>query len=825
MSIENAVAIGPINGPTPDQNAGREEDFKAYEDQRYKPEEADYSVNAHWSKRAAYYEDLARKVEVWSKDPLPTANDKLLAPYSLWPIGKCATARVEVCAVCKAVATLKDSYKSFEESTKDYATAKAELAAAEEQYATAVNQLLPNGPSDQNDRSLLDKAKLVAKDANTVAKDANTVADKAKLVSKEHDVAVCVLDGLATAGNRYSTASTRNKKSSNASGGTRIAPDPESTPSALAESYLPEVIGLGACDFLTHLDDEGVKALAEFHQKLKRVFGNATMLNDEIKDEEYRRCIKNTVKGIMRLDEQESLDFYTPGIEGQEIKGVQPILYAILVKMVQILRLGKHVIREQAIREGETTGRRSVDFVVSLPEEYLVSILPGMLGVPIEVKPINRKSSTVQQLLLEALTQVLGHLAKRAKFSFNFGGIGEDCKVFGLELTMGSVALIVLEVSGVGTADVKVTTQRTERMPLFDEVTRENIFGRKAKDVQASLESVVEEHPGIPPGLCLLARTLMSVQQGLGTSAISSSNGHHNSFSMRPWEAEGQSSVKFCQFLGSGAFSNVLKMEEVEGSNDVDVFMKVPKSRQLRTSLDNEATALQVLHSHPHIPKLLDTKNPIKILNVEIRCDASDFPCLPLKGFVGQPTSQHKGDWDIKKLEQICIKVHSALTYAHENHWAHLDVRPSNIITRVNNHTHCFEVMLIDWGCAYHTNAKKVKWFIGCPPYAHDELFGPSKQWKPRLDHDLASLAYSMVSLYEGSIPWSGFSNHREVMDDFMYERHKMASAKLDKLFEEWKVFSLEDKGTLLHAIDNHGKWKEKRKREEGEEEVDVATL
>lgn len=35
-------------------------------------------------------------------------------------------------------------------------------------------------------------------------------------------------------------------------------------------------------------------------------------------------------------------------------------------------------------------------------EEHSLAILPAMLGIPIEVKPITRKNSTLTNLLLEA---------------------------------------------------------------------------------------------------------------------------------------------------------------------------------------------------------------------------------------------------------------------------------------------------------------------------------------------------------------------------------------------------------------------------------------
>ena len=60
-----------------------------------------------------------------------------------------------------------------------------------------------------------------------------------------------------------------------------------------------------------------------------------------------------------------------------------------------------------------------MDSVVTNPaeEEHLNIIPASMLGVGIEVKPITRQSTTFfAKLLLEAQSQVVEHLAKRAMY-------------------------------------------------------------------------------------------------------------------------------------------------------------------------------------------------------------------------------------------------------------------------------------------------------------------------------------------------------------------------------------------------------------------------
>jgi hypothetical protein len=690
---------------------------------------------------------------------------------------------------------------------------------------------MPNGPSSQNDRILelltrrvadkagliateagrvadkagrvADKAGRVADKAGLIATEAGRVADKAKLISMGHCEVKSLLGALRAAGNEATlvTNESRGTRSTISLDKTRFDAKPQSSPSKFDKLCNPSAMEFCEIDFLRSLESNHMKSLDQFYKHLKRGFGKAKMLNGN--EQKFRLKIEETVNSIIGWNdggpEPSMTKFYTPGYVGQERDGVQPILYAIMFKMAQVLGLEPHITREQGIPKFENRRGRYIDFVVtSSAEEYLFAILPGMLGVPIEVKPIARKNTTVDKLLLEAQNQVVGHLAKRAMFSLDFGGIGEDCTVFGLELTMGSISVVVLKLSGVGTADVQVTARRTKRVPLFDKNTREKLFGEKARDVEASFE-IEEEPQGLPDGFCLLARTLMSVRRGLGTSLMIGSKGCHHSVVMRATE-----SIEVGQYLGSGAFSHVLELG-VKGSDDV--FIKVPKSHRMKKSLESEAEVLKDLCGHSCIPQLYDTDDPIKTLLIEIKCESSALPCLPLRGLIGQPAS-HQRRWESDELYVIFSKVYAALEYANGKGWAHLDVRPSNIITRADPRVDHFEVMLIDWGCAHRT-AAKLKGFIGCPPYAHDELFGQTKEWNPRVDHDLASLAYSVASLSHGSIPWSGFPSHRAVPEDVRKRRFEMVSDVLKPLLQKWNV-SPNVEGALLKAIDHQGSKKGK---------------
>jgi hypothetical protein len=220
---------------------------------------------------------------------------------------------------------------------------------------------------------------------------------------------------LAAAGNDASLTTTKNKNSF-VIDSERLDANSNHSMSNFDTLCEPKVIELSKCDVLTNFQGDEAKLLDEFYGHLKDIFGVASVLNGG-NAKSSQQCIDNTVKGIMQVDVSKPVtksetEFCTPGCEGHVQDCAQPILYAIMAKMLLVLGRGKHVTCEQGILKLDNRVSRCVDFVATSAEEYLYAILPSMLGVPIEIKPITRKNSKVYELLLEAQRQVIGHLAK-----------------------------------------------------------------------------------------------------------------------------------------------------------------------------------------------------------------------------------------------------------------------------------------------------------------------------------------------------------------------------------------------------------------------------
>ena len=551
-----------------------------------------------------------------------------------------------------------------------------------------------------------------------------------------------------------------------------------------SNSIFPSVVKMDANDLST-LNNEQEGLLEKFYEHLQNIFRKAVILPAGCStNERDNRCkIWKTVKAIIGWKVGDTLQsnetYYIPFNVAQEVHGVKPILYAIMIKLTLLLRLEQH----------RNERNRDIDFIAtSSLEEYLVYLLPELIGVPIEVKSSSRK-----KIIAEATNQVMARLAERAQFSFNFGGIGEDYSLFGLDISMGSVSLAMLKLSGLGTAKVKLDTQRTERAPLFDRKTRLIIFKEKALQVEKSLGNT-QDVSGMPEGFRLLASLLMFVKSG-GRGASASRDDPYGHMTMRSTGcSSGRMNVE--KHLGSGTFSHVLKLM---GEVDDSVFIKIPKSSSVKESLVSEAAALKCLGECIHIPKLYCESVPVTKLDMSMGCLGSfSIPCLPLRGIIGLTANECTSTAGAGNLKGIFSAVYSALKYAHSKSWAHLDVKPANIICCCSDEG--LKVMLIDWGCAEPTTSR-LEGFVGTPPYAHNELFRISDGWTPRLDHDVASLMYSITSLSLGDIPWSGFSSRYPVPDDVIKERFEETSKLLKQLLDEWEL-SAEDKEAIFAAID-----------------------
>jgi molybdopterin-binding protein len=459
----------------------------------------------------------------------------------------------------------------------------------------------------------------------------------------------------------------------------------------------------------------------------------------------------------------------------------------------------KHFVCEQYVPREGIRPSRFVDVVISDVVEFMKTTIPALLDVPLEIKPTAREKVSLAKMLVQGESQVIGHLAKMLMDAFHSWGIGINRVVRGVVMTMVSIEIVEMELSGMGTAKVKLETRKTGHEPLFDMETTLNLLG-DMKDKSCVVRKCLKQFTeGDSPqkGFILLQYLLSGLLEHQEPTSSPYSN------------CTVATSIPLGRLLGSGAFSSVYALEE-----DAEIFLKTPKSRRCVKVLENEAEALKAL-DHMCIPKVFLEEPPhLEVLTVQLLCDKSKLPCLRLKGLVGTPASKinvenlNKGD-----LQHIIEGVTSALKHAHSMGWVHLDVRPSNIIVGQLSNARP-RVQLIDFGCAAQTNTS-LSHFRGCPPFAHSDLLCQGlEKWKPDIKHDMASLSFTIASLLAGSpSPWCGF-NGCNVEPDRLTERSNIATELLrkskNKLNKTTRTFLIE---SIVESLVQSPKSRHKRRR------------
>jgi hypothetical protein len=355
-----------------------------------------YSVTARWQNRAEEFKALIAKVEEWCKQSSPKIEALRL------PKGRDAAC----CTICALFQELNALCEIFLESKRDLIDAERGLDEAQ-----------------NNDRVLKLLNTIVTANTSLVYKQAALLHKEALEISKQHFAVENLLTPLSAAGNKTSlvTSAGEGSRSSAILSKTRFGSELRANPRKFDVLSAPPQLKVPDIDFFLHaLEVDQLKLLAQFYKHLQYIFEHAKRL--EVGDEKYKEKIEHTILAIMewyngKPEDPSTPSFFIPGCVGQETKGAQPILYAIMAKMTQILGLASHVTQEQGVPKIGNRSGHYVDFVVThCAEEYFMAILPAMLGVPIEVKPISRKGILIPKLLLEAQDQVVGHLAKRAMY-------------------------------------------------------------------------------------------------------------------------------------------------------------------------------------------------------------------------------------------------------------------------------------------------------------------------------------------------------------------------------------------------------------------------
>ncbi|PPR02003.1 hypothetical protein CVT24_011126 [Panaeolus cyanescens] len=202
--------------------------------------------------------------------------------------------------------------------------------------------------------------------------------------------------------------------------------------------------------------------------------------------------------------------------------------------------------------------------------------------------------------------------------------------------------------------------------------------------------------------------------------------------------------LKLGKGLGSGAFSHVFSAEDVTSKAMYAVKKSRASLKLKRPLLAYEGRLLKLLEGHPAIPRVIGYKH------------APHFEYLALQK-LWQPLDR-RDRLSVRDIASIGRQMLSALKHIHSHRIVHRDVKPSNILTyRDRDYS---RVCLIDFGlarpCISGTPSiidlvKERMHVVGTLAYASLNAY-KGIDLNPR--DDLESLAFVLLSLLRGSLPW-----------------------------------------------------------------------
>eukprot|EP00980_Cylindrotheca_fusiformis_P019701 scaffold6879_cov63-Cylindrotheca_fusiformis.AAC.1 len=518
-------------------------------------------------------------------------------------------------------------------------------------------------------------------------------------------------------------------------------------------------------DELTNLvNKESLENLSKFQKFVAALVGTAPSYDKE-KDPQRAKHLLKTVKHILAWDPNntEEINFHElvrPSFTNNDENDVErPILRAILLRIVQIVGLSQSLTTSEqsvpSLASRTATSNRQMDRAADEISEYVArSLLPATLGRAIQINAVSEKKSKFERKLWKADNEVLRQLEKQASFFFDIGGVGADCELYGISLTLWSVSVERLELREVGTKKARVQRKKNTETPPFGKGLpfatglpgQEVVMGQKPRMVEVMKDGVEKE-------------------------------------------------LNIERLLGSGSFSNVLQLQEI-GHGAIYQFLKIPKMAPQIVILEREAKVLSELnHSgrREDIPQLVkESSEHLSMLKFFSKNDNAE------RNDCGETllavAARRRGRR--KLVGNLVLGVFRALEHVHEKGYAHLYIKPENVMVDSMSG----KVMVSDWGLASKLG-KEIP-YCGSVPYSHDSWF-PERTasspltLQPTADFDYAGLLYTWVQVAENALKWQDEFRKLEFVD-------ARALAKRRQACEE----ALLDDATYRNEIPDDVFWK-----------------
>lgn len=218
--------------------------------------------------------------------------------------------------------------------------------------------------------------------------------------------------------------------------------------------------------------------------------------------------------------------------------------------------------------------------------------------------------------------------------------------------------------------------------------------------------------------------------------------------------------------LGRGSFAKVYSATNTQTSARVALKVQMRKS----------GTTDQCLHEH-NIYKLINRHGPSKGMistkHYEIS-DTSSALAMPLLGYSLQEVRRMQDRFSLKATLKVGLQILQRLRVAHKAGVVHVDLKPDNVLLErgVGEGEQRFTgeecLYLVDFGLAREFRDAKgahVMWqergaFIGNTPFAARAMH---RGETPSRRNDMESLAYLIVHLFHGALPWTNAAAWRSL--------------------------------------------------------------
>lgn len=369
-----------------------------------------------------------------------------------------------------------------------------------------------------------------------------------KTMSQNHENARISLSILQSFGNQTETKTiTKMEQQLDVVDTDRVDMDLVPSPSKVIAKTEPQIQAFLATDLKKVIENE------EERQSIELFRGFLVRLRQNSFDyqEGYEPNVENTIrnwKSGSRLSRQKDFYAWAPEKVNLETKVDHPIIHAICARLIQLLGTGERLTNEQGVKRLDKVAvskgrqKRRVEIMSQPTRERVACLFPDQIERCTEVK-------SVKSGIGKAVNQCLGHLARRATFSFDFAGVGEDCENYAVAISLKEIVVVSLQLCQVGTSKVELITSRTDEIEFI---------GKKDS------------------GLLLLAGALKKTILSLGSNVFLA--GRDPRLTVKT--ADG-SQAHVHSYLGSGAFSHAVAVSFQHGDGDGSLFMKIPKAAAL----------------------------------------------------------------------------------------------------------------------------------------------------------------------------------------------------------------------------------------------------